>query len=60
MLVIWASKSSSLPSIDVWFCHHCFIGWLGRETVYRPMDRSADVLWIVLGAVALLNSVDDS
>jgi hypothetical protein len=40
---------------------HCFIGWLGRETEYGPKDQSADVLWIVsgalfLGAVTLSNS----
>jgi hypothetical protein len=26
------------------FAPHCFIGWLGRETGYRPVDRSAIVL----------------
>jgi hypothetical protein len=30
---------------------HCFIGWLGRETGYRPVDRSTGVLWIVSGAL---------
>jgi hypothetical protein len=44
---------------------HCFIGWLGREIEYGPMDRSAGVLWIVSGAlfsgvVTLSNSVGDS
>jgi hypothetical protein len=29
----------------------CFIGWLRRETGYGPTDRSADVLWIVSGAI---------
>jgi hypothetical protein len=33
-----------------------FIGWLRRETGYGPMDRSTDVLWIVLGAIFLRNS----
>jgi hypothetical protein len=32
---------------------HCFIGWLERETGYGPTDRSAGVLWIVLGALFL-------
>jgi hypothetical protein len=35
---------------------HCFIGWLGRETGYGPTDRSAGVLWIVLGAFFLGSS----
>jgi hypothetical protein len=35
------SKSSSRPSIDAWLCPHCFIGWLGREARYEPVDRSA-------------------
>jgi hypothetical protein len=39
---------------------HCFIGWLGRETGYGPMDRSAGVLGVVLGAVTLSNSVGGS
>jgi hypothetical protein len=39
---------------------HYFISWLGRETVYGPVDRSADVLWIVSGAVTLSNAVDVS
>jgi hypothetical protein len=32
---------------------HYFIGWLERETGYEPADRSADVLWIVSGALFL-------
>jgi hypothetical protein len=28
----------------------CFIVWLRREAGYGPMDQSAGVLWIVLGA----------
>jgi hypothetical protein len=35
---------------------HCFIGWLGRETGYGPVDRSAGVLWIVSGAPFLGSS----
>jgi hypothetical protein len=35
---------------------HCFNGWLRRETGYGPMDRSAIVLWIVLGALFLRSS----
>jgi hypothetical protein len=35
---------------------HCFIGWLGRETGYGPMDRSAGVLGIVSGALFLGSS----
>jgi hypothetical protein len=35
---------------------HCFIGWLGRETRYRPADRSAGVLGIVSGALFLRSS----
>jgi hypothetical protein len=31
-------------------------GWLGRETGYRPTDRSIDVLWIVSGALFLGSS----
>jgi hypothetical protein len=53
------SKPSSLSSTDACLCPHCFNGWLERETGYGPTDRSADVLWIMLWAVALLNSVDD-
>jgi hypothetical protein len=30
---------------------HCFIGWLGRETGYKPANWSADVLCIVSGAL---------
>jgi hypothetical protein len=29
----------------------CFIGWLGREAGYGPVDRSTGVLWIVSGAL---------
>jgi hypothetical protein len=32
---------------------HCFIGWLRRENGYKPVDRSADVLWIVSEALFL-------
>jgi hypothetical protein len=35
---------------------HCFIGWLGRETGYRPTDRPAGVLRIVSGALFLGSS----
>jgi hypothetical protein len=35
---------------------HCFIGWLGRETGYGPVDWSAGVLGIVLGAIFLGSS----
>jgi hypothetical protein len=35
---------------------HCFNGWLRRETRYGPTDRSAIVLWIVLGALFLRSS----
>jgi hypothetical protein len=51
-----SSKPNSLPSTDAWLCPHCFNGWLGRETVYRPADRSADVLWIMSGALFLGSS----
>jgi hypothetical protein len=30
-----------------------FIGWLRRETGYGSMDRSANVVWIVSGALFL-------
>jgi hypothetical protein len=50
------NKPSSRPSIDAWLCLHCFIGWLGRETGYGPVDRSADALWIVSGALFLGSS----
>jgi hypothetical protein len=30
---------------------HCFIGLLGRETGYGPVDRSAGMLGIVSGAL---------
>jgi hypothetical protein len=50
------SKSSSwLPTV-AWLYPHCFIGWLMRETGYGPIDRSADMLWIVLGAIFLGSS----
>jgi hypothetical protein len=35
---------------------HCFIGWLGRETGYGPVDRSASVLGIVSEALFLGSS----
>jgi hypothetical protein len=35
---------------------HCFIGWLGRETGYGSVDRSAGVLWIVSEALFLGSS----
>jgi hypothetical protein len=68
LIVCWwyePSNTSSLPSIDVWLFPHCFIGWLGRETGYRLTSRSANVMWIVSGAlfsgaVVLLNSIDGS
>jgi hypothetical protein len=50
------SKPSSMSSTDAWFCPHCLIGWLGRETGYGPMDRSAGVMWIVSGALFLESS----
>jgi hypothetical protein len=58
------SKPSSWLPPNAWLCPHYFIGWLGRETGYGPVDRSAGVLCIMSGAlfsgvVALLNSVDD-
>jgi hypothetical protein len=56
MLVIWPSKPSSMSSIDAWLCPYCFIGWLGRETGYGPVDRSANVSWIVSGAHFLRSS----
>jgi hypothetical protein len=50
------SKSSSLLPTEAWLRSHCFIGWLGRESRYGPMDRSTDVLWIVSGALFLRSS----
>jgi hypothetical protein len=38
----------------------CFIGWLGRETGYGPVDRSAGVLGIVSRAVTPSNYVGGS
>jgi hypothetical protein len=35
---------------------HYFIGWLGRETGYGPVNRSAGVLWIMSGALFLKSS----
>jgi hypothetical protein len=35
---------------------HCFVDWLGRETRYGPTDQSADVLWIVSGALFIRSS----
>jgi hypothetical protein len=32
---------------------HCFIDCYGREAGYGPVDQSADVLWIVSGALLL-------
>jgi hypothetical protein len=54
--VYGSSKPSSLLSTDIWFCPHCFIGWLRRETGYGPIDQSASVLWIVSGALFLGSS----
>jgi hypothetical protein len=34
----------------------CFISWLRREAGYGPMDRSAEVLWIVSGVLFLRSS----
>jgi hypothetical protein len=59
MIACWwytPSSPSSLLSIDAWLCPHCFIGWLGREIGYGPMDRSAGVLWIASGAPFLESS----
>jgi hypothetical protein len=50
------SKPSSLSSTDAWLCPHYFNGWLGREIGYEPVDRSAGVLWVVLGALFLGSS----
>jgi hypothetical protein len=41
---------------NVGFAPHCFIDWLGRETGYELTDQSADVLWIMLGALFLRSS----
>jgi hypothetical protein len=35
---------------------YCFISWLARETGYGPVDRSADVMGIVSGALFLSSS----
>jgi hypothetical protein len=35
---------------------HCFNGWLERETGYGPIDRLADVLRVVSGALFLRSS----
>jgi hypothetical protein len=50
------SKPSSVQSSDARLYPHCFIGWLGRETGYGPVGRSAGVLWIVSGAPFLRSS----
>jgi hypothetical protein len=49
-------KPSSRPSTEGWLCPHCFNDCLGWETGYRPTDRSADVLWIMSGALFLWSS----
>jgi hypothetical protein len=36
-----------------WLYPHCFNGWLGRVTVYKPMDQSVVVLWIMSEALFL-------
>jgi hypothetical protein len=56
--VKWCSQTAT----DAWLCSHCFNDWLGRETGWGPVNRSADGLWIMSGAsfskaVALLNYV---
>jgi hypothetical protein len=50
---------------DAWLCPHCFIGWLGREAGYGPVDRSATRCGLCREpffsrAVSLLNFVNDS
>jgi hypothetical protein len=50
------NKPSNLPSTEGGFTPHYFNGWLGRETGYRPMNRSTDVLLIMSGAVFLRSS----
>jgi hypothetical protein len=44
-------KPSSRSSIEGWLCSHCFNSCLGRKIGYRPVDRSAVVLWIGSGAL---------
>jgi hypothetical protein len=44
-------KPNTWMPTDVWFCLHCFNGWLGRETGYGLTDQSAGVLWIVSGTL---------
>jgi hypothetical protein len=48
-------KASSWISTEGWLCPHCFMGWLGRETWYGPVDRLAIVIWIVSRALFLGN-----
>jgi hypothetical protein len=50
------NKHSNWLPTDVWLCHHCFNGWLRRETGYRTTDRSAGVLWIMSGTPFLRSS----
>jgi hypothetical protein len=45
--------SMSKYSTEDGFTPHCFNGWLRRETIYGPADRSTVVLWIMSGALFL-------
>jgi hypothetical protein len=50
------SEPSSYWPIDTWLYPHYFIGWHKREIGYGPVDRSVDVLWIVLVVLFLRSS----
>jgi hypothetical protein len=49
-------EPSNRPLTEGWLYPHYFNGCLGRETGYRPMNRSAITLWIGLGVFFLESS----
>jgi hypothetical protein len=56
MVVYEPSKPSRLLSKEDGFTPTASMVASGRETRYGPVDRSAVVLWIVLGALFLESS----
>jgi hypothetical protein len=51
-----SGKPSSRPPTEGWLYPHYFNDCLGRETGYGSMNRSANMLWIVLGTLFLRSS----
>jgi hypothetical protein len=59
----YRSHDSDMSPVNLVACYwwvfgflHCFIGWLGRENGYGPVDRSIGVLVIVSRALFLRSS----